>query len=307
VGRSSQRAAAFAARWGAHVLPDLDALLADPAVQAIYIATPHSEHAAIAEACLRAGRAVLCEKPLAANAAQAEALIALARARGVFLMEALWTRYLPALRQAEAWLVEGRIGRVRSIQSSFGFNVPFDPAHRIFAPALAGGALLDIGIYNLSLSQWAMALQGLHDTPALQVQGVLAPTGVEQRCAVQMQYADGSTSQFVCAVDSVHNNRLHLQGEHGRIELGPHCWEPTEAVLAVHGEPVQTVAAPFAHNGFEYQIDAAMAALRAGAVEERRMPHAHTLAVLRQIDALRHELGSVRFPFEADTAPPGPA
>jgi predicted dehydrogenase len=302
VGRSAERAQAFAARWGAEVRADLAALLADPAIDAVYIAAPHSEHAAIAADCLRAGKPVLCEKPLAANAAQAAGLVALARERGVFLMEALWTRYLPALRAAEAWLREGRIGRVRALQSSFGFQIPFDPDHRCFAPALAGGALLDIGIYNLSLSQWALALQGALDMPALQAAGTLAPTGVEQRCAVQMRYADGTLSQFSCAFDSVHDNRLRLYGERGSIELGPRCWEPVEARLLIDGAAPQVVAAPFARNGFEYQIDAAMAAIRAGAIEEARMPHEQTLAVLRQIDALRRELGAVRFPFEAAAA-----
>ena len=298
VGRTPERRQAFAARWGARVHANVEALLADPAVDAVYIATPHHAHADVAAACLRAGKPVLCEKPLAANATQAQALIAPARERGVFLMEALWTRYLPALRTAEAWLLDGRIGRVRSLQSSFGFHMPFDANHRTFAPALAGGALLDIGIYNLSLSQWVMALQGVHETPRMQALGALAPTGVEQRCAVQMQYADGTLSQFSCAFDSHHDNALRIYGERGHIVLGPRCWEPTQAALHVHGDAPQLVNAPFAHNGFEYQIEAAMAAIRAGAIEEPRMPHAQTLAVQQQIDELRHQLGAVRFPFE---------
>lgn len=297
-GRRPGAAQAFAARWGARAAADLDDLLSDPSVQAVYVATPHHAHAEVAAAALRAGKAVLCEKPLAATAAQAEALVSLARERGVFLMEALWTRYLPALRAAEAWLLEGRIGRLRALQSSFGFAVPFDPDHRCFAPALAGGALLDIGIYNLSLSQWALALQGQAGPPRLQATGVLAPSGVDLRCAVQMAYADGTVSQFSCGFDSRHENALHLYGERGRIVLGPHCWEPVRAELHIDGQPARVLDLPFAHNGFEYQIEAATAAIGAGALEEPRMPHAQTLQVLRQIDALRREVGAVRFPFE---------
>lgn len=297
-GQRPERTAAFAQRWGARAEPGLAALLADPAVQAVYIATPHHAHAEVAAACLRAGKAVLCEKPLAANAAQAEALVALARERGLFLMEALWTRYLPALRAAEAWLREGRIGRLRALQSSFGFAVPYDPAHRCFAPALAGGALLDIGIYNLSLSQWALALQGQQAPTQVQASGVLAPTGVDLRCAAQLSYADGTVAQFSCGFDSRHENALHLYGERGRIVLGPHCWEPVRAELHAEGEPPVVRELPFEINGFEYQIDAATAAIAAGALEEPRMPHAQTLQVLQQIDALRRALGAVRFPFE---------
>lgn len=306
VGRSPERTRAFAERWGAQVHRGVDDLLADPTVDAVYIATPHGEHASAAAACLRAGKPVLCEKPLAATVAQAEALIALAQQRQVFLMEALWTRYLPALRQAESWLLEGRIGRVLAIQSSFGFACAYDALHRNFNPALAGGALLDIGIYNLSLSQWVMALQGVHEAPTMQASGVFAPTGTERRCGVQMHYADGTLSQFSCAFDVMLDNVLRIHGERGRIELGPRCWEPTEALLNIdeqahgqaHGQPPQRVALPFAHNGFEYQIDAAMAAIRAGVLQEPRIPHAQTLAVMRQIEVLRRQLGAVRFPFE---------
>jgi predicted dehydrogenase len=298
VGRSAERAQAFAGRWGAQVHDSVEDLLADPAVDAVYIATPHSEHASAAAAALHAGKPVLCEKPLAATVAQAEALVALAQQRRVFLMEALWTRYLPALRQAEAWLLEGRIGRVLALQSSFGFSCPYDAQHRNFNPALAGGALLDIGIYNLSLSQWVMALQGVHEAPAMQASGVLAPTGTEQRCAVQMQYANGTLSQFTCAFDLALDNVLRIHGERGRIELGPRCWEPTEAALHLEGMPPLRMDLPFAHNGFEYQIDAAMAAIRAGSLQEPRIPHGQTLAVMRQIESLRQQLGAVRFPFE---------
>lgn len=297
-GRRAETATAFGLRWGARVHDRLAALLADPAVDAVYVATPHSEHAAVALACIEAGKPVLCEKPLAANAAQARELIALARERGVFLMEALWTRYLPALRQAEAWLQQGRIGRLLAIQSSFGFRCDYDPLHRNFNPALAGGTLLDIGIYNLSLSQWAMALQGVTDAPTLQAAGVLAPTGTELRCSVQMRYADGTLSQFTCAFDVALENVLRLHGERGRIELGPCFWGAERATLQLEGQAPEVLDLPSACNGFEYQIQAAVQAMAAGRLEEARIPHAQTLALLEQIDALRRQLGAVRFPFE---------
>jgi len=297
-GRTADKTRAFAERWGAMAHGSVETLVADPAIDAVYIATPHSEHAAAAAAALHAGKPVLCEKPLAATVAQAEAVVQLAQSRSVFLMEALWTRYLPALRQAESWLLEGRIGRVLALQSSFGFHCPYNALHRNFNPALAGGALLDIGIYNLSLSQWVMALQGVYEAPLMQATGVLAPTGTELRCAVQMQYGNGTTSQFSCAFDVALDNVLRIHGEKGRIELGPRCWEPTEATLLQEGLPPLRLELPFSHNGFEYQIEAAMAAMRGGLLEEPRIPHGQTLAVQRQIEALRLQLGAVRFPFE---------
>jgi predicted dehydrogenase len=292
VGRDASRAQDFAARWGCRACADVATMLADPALDAVYIATTHNAHAEVAAACLRAGKPVLCEKPLAATGAQARALVALSQERGVFLMEALWTRFLPAAAVVQGWLREAAIGRIRALQSSFGFNAPYDPASRNFDPALAGGTLLDIGVYCLSLSQWVMALQGQHDAPRMQVLGVLAPTGVEQRCAVNMQYADGTLSQFSCAFDSAHYNRLRIYGESGLIELGPQFWQATEAVLQLNGEPAMRVPAPFECNGFEYQIRAAMASMRAGDIECAPIPHVQTLAVQDQIDELRRALGA---------------
>ncbi len=299
VGRTPERSHAFAERWGARVHADIDPLLADPAVEAVYIATPHSSHAEVADACLRAGKPVLCEKPLAANAEQAEALIRLARKRGVFLMEALWTRHLPALCTAEAWLRDIRIGRVRALQSSFGFHMPFDANHRVFAPALAGGALLDIGIYNVAMTRWVLESQrGRCPAPdRISAQAVLAPTGVDQRVAATLSFPGGTVSQFVCAVDGSADNAMRIGGELGHIEVPHHFWEATEARLCRTGHAPEQVQAPFRVNGFEGQIEETMRCVRSGLIESPQMPHAESLAIVACLDELRRAVG-VRYPFE---------
>ena len=305
LGRDLARAEAFAARWvdqQGRVPPagaDLAALLADPAIDAIYIATPHAQHGAALRACLDAGKAVLCEKPLVPTLAEGQALVALARERRVFLMEALWTRFLPIYELLGGWLREQRIGALRAIQSSFCFPAPYDPQSRLFNPALAGGALLDIGIYNLSVTRWVLqqALGECPDYRSLQVDGLLAPSGVDQRLAATLMFPGGISSQFVCALDACADNALRLYGSRGSIVLPTRFWQATEAVLQVQGEPEERVSLPFRINGFEGEIEEAMRCARAGLIESPRMPHDESLATLAWMDEMRRRLG-LRYPFE---------
>ena len=303
-GRDAARAAAFAAAWtkdGATVqaTTDLDALLADAAIDGVYIATPHAFHGAAIERALQAGKAVLCEKPLVPDAATAERLAELARARGVFLMEAVWTRFLPVYEVVAGWLREGAIGPLRAIQSSFCFDTPFDAASRAFDPQQAGGALLDIGMYNLSATRWVLqqALGTVDEAPAMHAHVLRGPTGVDHRLSVMLGFADGIASQFVCGFDGAADNGLRILGQHGHITLPDTFWEARRAVLCRSGEAPVTVERPFGINGFEYEIAEAVRCIRAGAVESPVMPHAETVATLRWMDALRARIG-VRYPFE---------
>lgn len=295
-GRPSH-AEAFAVRWPATVHHELAALLADPQVDAVYIATPHSAHAEAIAAALDAGKPVLCEKPLVATATQARAIVARAADRQVFLMEALWSRFLPSWQQLRAWLEAGEIGRVHAVQGTFCFRLPFDPASRLFAPALAGGALLDIGVYALSLAQWVMQAQGGGEPEGFDVTGTLAPTGVDLHLAAQLRWAGGAVAQFVIGFDGAADNACRIHGQRGTITLQPNFWECTRITLQRRGEPGQTLELPFRHNGFEYQIEAATACIAAGQRENAAMPLAQTLAVAELSDAMRQRLG-VRYPFE---------
>ena len=306
--RDPARGQAFAAQWAQpgqvapRVTTDLAALLAQPDVDAVYIASPHSAHGPAIEACLTAGKPVLCEKPLVPTRAQAEPLVALARDRGVFLMEAVWTRFLPLYAHIADWLRGQAIGELRGMQSTFCFNVPFDAASRLYAPALAGGSLLDIGIYNLTVTQWVLqqAWGRCPEPSAVAAQGRLAATGVDQRVAgtLRFQYGDRDvSSQFLCAFDSVADNAFTLVGERGHIRIQGFFHSSTQAVLQRAGEPPVVVNAPLAVNGFEGEIVEAMRCIRAGAVESPTMPHADSLAVLGWMDRIRGQLG-VHYPFE---------
>lgn len=307
-GRNRANAQAFAERWPRQdtagggvprVAASLDDLLADPGVHGVYVATPHAQHGEAVRAALLAGKAVLCEKPLVAHLAEGEHLVALARERGVFLMEALWTRFLPAYEVAGRWLREGAIGPVRAIQSSFCFNAPYDPASRNFDPALAGGALLDLGVYNLAITRWALesAPGNCPEPVRMQAQAVLAPTGVDQRLSATLVFEHGVTSQFVCGFDASSDNAMHILGERGSIVFRRGFSYATEVVLTQAGQSPQVVAAPFRVNGFEYEVEEALRCLRAGRLESTHMPHAESLALLRWMDELRRQVG-VRYPFE---------
>lgn len=305
VGRDPQRAQGFANTWhqaGQRPIvanDDLVALLADPQVDAVYIATPHSEHAHALAQCLAAGKPVLCEKPLVPNLALAQPLAALARSQRVFWMEAMWTRFLPAYTQVHAWLVGGAIGRVRSIASNFCMPAPFHPHSRMFAPALAGGALLDIGIYNLSMTRWVLQTV-LGHCPTLQdlhLHGVLAPTGVDQRISAHMVFGGGVTAQWTCGFDAYAINSLEIVGEAGSILVPQEFWQAQSVSLQRPGAAPITVHTPFVVNGFEGEIEEAMRCIRAGLIESPYMPHQETLDTLAWMDQIRARLG-VRYPFE---------
>ena len=302
-GRDRLRAEAFAREHCASFAPsatdDLAALLADPQLDGVYIATPHAQHGEFIRAALLAGKPVLCEKPLVPSRKEGEALVALARERNVFLMEAVWTRFLPAYEQLGRWLREQAIGPLRGLQSSFCFPSVYDPTSRNFAPELAGGSLLDLGIYNLTVTRWVMeqALGACPEPIAIQAAGPLAPTGVDMRVHGQIVFPGGLASQFVCAFDTSSDNALIIQGERGRITL-PYGFHGAEELrLQRHGEEVEIVKAPFKFNGFEGEIEEAQRCIRAGKIESSTISHAETLTTLGWMDEIRRQLGVV-YPFE---------
>jgi len=185
--RDAARAGNFAAEHGAaRVYESYEQLAADPAIDAVYIATPHGFHAEHALLCLRQGKAVLCEKPMALNARQIGEMIAASEHHRVFLMEAMWTRFLPLMEAIIGLIAAGKIGQLKYIQANFGFLAPFQPTGRLYDLRLGGGSLLDIGIYPLFL-----CLQLLGEPDSIHAAGQLAPTGADETCHAILGYRDG--------------------------------------------------------------------------------------------------------------------
>jgi predicted dehydrogenase len=287
------RAKAFAQQYnGEKTYDSYEALVNDPQVDAIYIATPHRFHLENALLCLNASKPVLCEKPLTVNAAETRQLIDLARAKNVFLMEALWTRYLPIYPQIRAWLDEGTIGDVKLLVSTFGINVPKGEADRWLNPELAGGTLLDMGIYPISVSQWVMG----REPQSFSAQSYLGKTGVDELTAVLLKYDNGVISQFNSNFITDDANEFFIYGAQGHIRIHANFWAASHATLVTSDREV-TISKPLRRNGFEYQAEEAMRCIRAGLLESPTMSHAHTLANMELMDRIRAEIG-LKYPFE---------
>ncbi len=300
--RSMQRGQAFAQQHSVPVVHDsYEALTRDPNVDAVYIASPHRFHHAQARLCLEAGKPVLLEKPFTVNAAEAADLIDLAQRKNLFLMEALWSRFLPVYGKVREWLEADSIGSLRLISSAFCFQAEPDPSDRKFDPDLAGGALLDLGVYNIALSQWIVG----ENPKTVSAQAHLGPTGVDDLTAVTLVYPHDTIAQFTCSFLFEAINEIRIYGTKGRIDVRAKLPEPTSVALVVGGK--ETIATlPFRRNGFEYQIEEVMRCVRAGRRESTGMPLASTLANMETMDEIRRLIG-LRYPFEERPAPGGTA
>ena len=225
--RTREAAVAFAGR---HQIPrahaGYDALIADPQVDAVYVATPHTLHFAHSASALRAGKAVLCEKPLATSFAECEALFDIARGGGGYLMEGMWTYFLPAIQVAKRWVSEGRIGRIRHIKADFGYPLlPFDANRREYDKTLAGGCLLEMGIYPIALA-WLFLEQ---EPMSVQVVARHAPNGVEDDVAMLFEYGS-CTATLATSFRAKLHNWAYVIGEDGYIAI-PDFWRARECML----------------------------------------------------------------------------
>lgn len=283
--RSHERAAAFAAAHGGPRAYGSQAeLAADPGVDAVYIATPHPQHLAAARACLEAGKAVLCEKPITVNAGQLEELIAVARARRAFLMEAMWTRFLPAMARVRGWLAEGAIGEPRLVTADFGFRCGWDPSSRLLDPATAGGGLLDVGVYVLAFAGMVFGPQ------PERVAGFahIGETGVDEQAALILGWSGGRLASLTCGVRTGTPQCARIDGTDGSISV-PDFWRATRAVLKGAGGRGETFEQPHRGNGYEYQAMEVARCLGAGLPESPVMPLAESLAIQRSMDELRRQ------------------
>ncbi len=290
--RDLGRAQAFAQQYGApRAYGSYEKLAEDDGIDAVYIATPHPKHCEHALLCLERGKPVLVEKPFAINAAQARRMAEAARANGVFLMEAMWTRFLPAMDRVRQWVAQGRIGEPRMLQADFSFRAGADPRSRLLNPALGGGALLDVGIYVLEL---ATMFFGAHPA-SVHADAHIGDTGVDEQTAITLRYADGALAALTCAVRTQGTQTATLFGTQGRIELGQ-FWK-AQSLRLLAGDEVVEENHPMMVNGFEYEIREAMDCITAGQAESPRMALAESVAVLEIMDGIRASLG-LRYPME---------
>jgi predicted dehydrogenase len=292
--RSAERAAAFAAAHGVkRSYGSYESLVADPEVDVVYVASPHSEHLEHALLAIAAGKHVLIEKPMAVTAEQARRIVRAAREAGVFAMEAMWTRYLPQTDVVRQLLDDGALGDLRVVTADFGGRVAFDPESRLWNPDLAGGALLDLGVYVVSWASFALG------TPAgIVASGTLASTGVDEQAALVLSSASGAQALLSTSLLAGTPSLATISGSEGRVETDSPFWGPSgvrvfrgDGTLAAHwrdpyGRPHR--------DGMVYEA----AALARYVAEGRTQSPLHHLSeaveTLATIDEARRQLGATR-------------
>jgi predicted dehydrogenase len=300
-----------------------EAMAADPGVDVIYIGTPHNLHCENTIMCLEAGKAVLCEKPFALNAGQAERMIAAARGKKLFLMEALWTRFLPSMIELRRLVAEGVIGDIQMIEANFGFPAEFKPAGRLFNPELGGGGLLDLGIYPLSLAYYLLGrpsrIQSLAD---------IGSTGVDERAGAILAYPKGQVAILYFSLTADMPCEATIMGTKGRIRIHAPIFRPEKLTIAkrilapakanripdpmkriaMHplfapiakrllGSRLRVLRFPLQGNGYNYEAAEVTRAVREGRMESPRMPLDESLEIMRTLDAIRAPWG-LKYPGE---------
>lgn len=292
LSRDGARARAFAERFQISCAVDDPAALLSVPLDAVYIATPHTLHGAQMQACLRAGRAVLAEKPFTLNATQARAVLETAASARIFAMEAMWTRFLPSMVALRELVAAGTIGRVRMIIGGGAFVPDANAPSYLLDPALGGGVLLDAGVYLVSLASMILG------TPSgVLASGQLGRTGVDEQDAIVLSYADGAQALLYVSLGARRSPDLEILGEHGRIRVAAPVFRPTRLILSSRDGSESVRDFPIEGSGYGYQIQAVCQALRAGEIESPVMPLAESLAIMQTLDEIRRQMG-LRYPAE---------
>ena len=257
---------------------DLDDFLASPNVDAVYIAYPHAMHFDAVVKCLNAGKHVLCEKPLTISLQQAEQVISLAKKHNLFLMEALWSRFLPIWDKARTLVNEKLIGDLVAFSSTFGFKANFDLTDRLFNPALAGGAIWDLGVYPIAMSNFLIS--GEPETVSAKV--TRGDTGVDEHVAAVLNYGEVN-SEFIVSLRQALENQFIIHGTKGKVVIDEPFWG-AEKLTYVVGEHQEHFIARHEQNGFEYQIRSVNESILQSEVENNHMTWRDTVVVQRVMD-----------------------
>ena len=293
--RSADRAKAFAdsfeipKAYGSYA-----ELVADPDVDIVYIATPHPQHRENALMCIEAGKAVLCEKPFTVNARETAEIVAAARAKGVFVMEAMWTRYLPTIRKVRSWIDSGAIGEVKMLNVAFGFSAPWDPEWRLLNKELGGGAILDAGIYTTSFASFVFAAQPARIESASRI----GTTGVDEWFSALLDYGDDRMATIANAIRLPIRTEAVIYGTEGRIEI-PSFLSAKSATMHHVDNTRVTFADERPGRGMIHEAEEATRCVREGLLESPTMPLDETLAIMKTLDAVRGPWG-LTFPADED-------
>ncbi|WP_340021468.1 Gfo/Idh/MocA family oxidoreductase [Paenibacillus sp. FSL K6-1096] len=292
--RSQESADKFAADHGIPVAyATYEELVNDPEVDAIYIGTPHPFHRENALLALRAGKAVLCEKPFTVNSGELEEVVAYAREHKLFLMEAMWSRYIPAHVKVREWLAAGRIGEVKLVKADLGFRSEWKPEGRLLSPALGGGALLDVGIYPVSFTSMVLGPQPESIASTVHI----GETGVDEHFSLLLSYGNGVSASLNAGIRLNLDDEAYIYGTEGRIVVNGTLVNPKSAELYVNGELAETFSDDRASVGYCFEAEEVGRCLQAGLTESPVMPLDESVALMKLLDEIRAQWG-LKYPGE---------
>jgi predicted dehydrogenase len=284
--RTLESATAFAERHGfARAHGSWADLAADPEVDVVYVATPHAQHEAAALECLRAGKAVLCEKPMTLDLASSALLVQEARTHNAFLMEAMWMRCNPVILEIAELIEQGHIGRVTAIHADFGIQGPFEPTHRLRAPSLGGGALLDLGVYPIHFAHLFLGAPA-----SVQSWAHLTPEGVDETTGLLLGYDSGAVAALTCSINGPSANGAAITGESGRIDLPNDFWAPS-GFTVTRGSSTETISRDYDGLGYRFEAAEVQRCLDAGLLESPLVPTNTTLEIMTLMDMVREQIG----------------
>ncbi len=287
-----ERAKEFAAQYDIPFAMSYEELYHSPEIDAVYIATTHNFHFEQAMMCLQNHKAVLCEKPITVNAQQIEQLIHASLQNNTFLMEAMWTYFLPAVQQAKTWINDGRIGAIKVLQIEFSFPAPKIDDGRIYNANLAGGALLDIGIYPIAMAYFFIDKEPL----SIIASGQLSATGIDERVGMFLEYGDASASLYASIVTRM-TNSAKIYGTDGYIEI-PLFWKSNEAKLFdADDQLIDTFHDHRSSFGYHYEMQHANDLIQKNEIESPIVSHQRSLDIQRTMDEVRRQIG-LKYPFE---------
>lgn len=290
--RDYGRAENFAKQWGfAKAYGSYQELAEDPQVELIYVASPHSHHYQHTKLCLEHNKHVLVEKAFTVNAAQAEELIRLSQEKGLLLAEAIWTRYMPSRKMIDDILASGVLGKVTSLTANLGYILPH--VERMQNPELAGGALLDLGVYPINFA--LMAFQG--EVEKIDATAIMSPRGVDWMNSITLSFADGKMAVLHSDMLAQTDRQGVISGDQGYLEVQNinNCEEIR--VFDLDRKMTACYQVPEQINGYEYEVLSCKKAIEEGKCECPEMPHSETLRVMRILDHIRRQWGMV-FPCE---------
>ena len=284
--RDSENAASFSKKHNAQVAyGSYSQLMQDENVDVIYIATPHVFHHDLTLDCIRHGKAVLCEKPFAMDLEEAEAMVKISKKEKVFLMDALWTMFLPHFQFVLKKVKSGELGKVKSLKADFGFSAEFDKTKRLFNKSLGGGSLLDIGIYPVFL-----AYSILGNPSKVIANAQFTETGVDANCDIKFQYAEGVEADLFSTFLERTPTIAEIEMEKGKIILNTRFHEPT-SVTIISEDKEETLDFEMDTNGYFYEADHVTKMLQAGKTESEILDLEKTLDIMRLLDRIKSEIG----------------